>query len=201
MREKVALKEEIVKFIFPGAKPEIALGEDGYIVYDFKRLYPEKLGIFVPIEIEKSGYSNVFPRSFEDYFLNVHTEVGYLSRLLETEIKTILWNIDFEYIPGRMLNRDENNYTIFRFDELMGITPRTDLLCRIEKARLSAADEMDIIGVDPYFIAEAVGISGIEYFYFIIPIDKLLFNPTNTCRGIIASVFSYARANRKNGPL
>ena len=197
MREKVTLKEEVVKYIFPGTKPEIALGEDGYIVYDFKKLYPEKLGIFIPIEIEKSDYSNIFPKSFEDYFLNVRTEVNYLSRLLETEIKTIFCDIDFEYIPGRVLNRDENNYTIFRFDELMGITPRTDLLCRIEDGLLSTNDKMDIVNINPYFVSEAVGISGIEYFYFIIPIDKLLYNPTNTCRGIIASVFSYARANRK----
>ena len=198
MDKKIKLDESIVKYIFPGTSPEVALGEDGYIIYDFKKLYPDKLGIFVPIEVEKSNYSSAFPKSFEDYFIDAGTEMRYLSRFLEADIKFILGDVHLEYIPGSVLKRDiANNYTIFRFDKLMGGAPRTDLLCRVRKGFLSFGENLDILNSNFYFLEDAANENGKVYRYFIIPINQLLMSDEDR-NILISAVFSYARAFKEN---
>ena len=58
---KIPLNREIVKYIFPGTSPEIAESQGGCIVYDFKKLYPSDLGIFIPDEVDGSNYNAIFP--------------------------------------------------------------------------------------------------------------------------------------------
>ncbi len=178
-KNKITLDENIVKYIFPGTKPSIALGEDGYIVYNFQSLYPKKLAIFVPIEIERSHYSDVFPKSFEGYFKNLDEELARLSRLLETNLIWNLKDIGVEFIAGRVLRRQDNNYTVFRFDELVGTSYKTELLCRARLDNFTIDNEMAVLNTNPYFEDSAASIDGRKYLYWIMPIDQLFFSASS----------------------
>lgn len=168
--KKMALKKELVKFIFPGSDPHIALGEDGYIIYDFKSLYPEKLAIFIPIEIEGSRYSDVFPKSFEAYFRDADSEIAHVERYYETDFGNNFKGLGVEYIPGRVLKRQDNNYTVFRFDELVDSRRKTEALCRAKTKKLTTSDRKAILNSNPYFSCEAISLSGDKYLYWVMPI-------------------------------
>ncbi|MDO4889437.1 MAG: hypothetical protein Q4A25_01955 [Candidatus Saccharibacteria bacterium] len=187
--ETVALKEELVKYIFPGTRPEVALGEDGYIVHDFKAYYPEKLGIFIPIEVEHSNISNVFPKSFEDYFRHADSEIAHLARLMEMNLENKLKGLGVEYIPGKVLERQENIYTIFRFDGLIEPSVKTDALCRVKFRKLSFGDRNRITNLNPRFHAMATSLDGREYLYWIMPISEFL---TDVNKTVTESVFAMA---------
>ncbi|MBR3365621.1 hypothetical protein IKG48_00635 [Candidatus Saccharibacteria bacterium] len=189
-KNKLALDENIVKYIFPGTNPDVALGEDGYVIYDFQALYPKKLAIFVPIEIERSHYSDVFPKSFEAYFKDLDSEIARLSRLLEANLEWCLKGRGIEFIAGRVLKRQDNNYTVFRFDELVDTCCKTELLCRTETKNITVNDEMAVLNTDPYFEDKATSIDGREYLYWIMPIGQLFFN-TNS---LIATILSMAES-------
>lgn len=165
--KKLALKKELVKFIFPGTSPSIALGEDGYIIYDFKSLYPEKLAIFIPIEIEGSRYSDVFPKSFEAYFRDADSEIAHMERYYETSFGNNFKGLGVEYIPGKVLKRQDSNYTVFRFDELVDPRRKTEVLCRVKRKRLSVDNEITVLNSNPYFNCAATSLSGDEYLYWI----------------------------------
>lgn len=196
-RNKIALTEEIVKYIFPGSEPTIAPGEDGYIIYDFKMMYPAKLGIFIPIEVDRSNYSSVFPKPFEAYFLDLDKQAEYLSRFLEVDIKPTLPNIGVQFVPGKVLQRNENNYTIFRFDELIAPIQKTDLLCRVKYNNLSGDNSLKLLNIDPKFKAGAYTVTGIQYQYWICP-NRYLFCIDNE---FLAAVFTLADSYRvRKGP-
>lgn len=189
--KKITLNNEVVKYLFSGVDCEVAPGEDGYIVYGFSSLLPSKLGLFIPIEIDRSGYSAVFPKSFEAYFSNLDEEFSYLSRLLEVDLKNDFLGYGLEYIPGMMLKRDSETYTIFRFDELMNPEEKTDMLCRIRSDSLELFSRL--LGSKPYFLAETATLDGKIYFYFILPLSKFFRLDDRT----IAAVFSFLRSTRK----
>lgn len=192
-KSKMALSEDIVKYIFSGTEPSCALGEDGYIVYDFKRLYPAKLGIFIPSEVDHSNYNAIFPKSFESYFKNIDKEVAYISRLLEISITPNLPGLDIECISGSVLRRKDNNYTIFRFDSLVEPSRRTELLCRVNANRLTACDKVHILNTNPLFTAEAGDLGGTDYLYWIMSISKLFWEGSE----ILAAIFAYAQSLRE----
>lgn len=172
MRQKMILDKEIVKYIFTGVHSEVALGEDGYIVYDFKTTYPSKLAVFVPIEVEPSNYSNFFPKSFEDYFRDLDLEISRLSLLIE---KGNIFNRfpATEFVAGQVLRRENSNYTVFRFDESIEPKHRTDLLCRSEVKNLSLTEIKQIYCISNDLKSVAKTINGIEYLYWILPIKSL----------------------------
>ena len=169
--EKMALKERLVKYIFPGSGPTIAIGEDGYIIYDFKYLYPSKLAIFIPIEVEHSNFNNKLPKSFDAYFRNADAEIARLSRLTEKDLGNQFKGLGVEYIPGKVLQRQDNRYTVFRFDWLVDSGSKTDALCRAKFRGLSIGDRKRITG-KPYFNAMASSLDGREYLYWIMPINE-----------------------------
>ena len=169
---RMTLEEELVKYIFPGTKPKTALGEDGYIIYDFNALYPSKLAIFVPIEIEHSHYSNVFPKSFEAYFRHADSEIAHLSRLMELDFGNNFKGLGVEYIPGRVLKRKDEKYTVFRFDELVEPRRKTEALCRVKFRNLSIGDRNKIVATEPHFQSMATSLDGREYLYWIMPVGK-----------------------------
>lgn len=173
MGRKMALDEAIVKYIFPGVHPTVALGEDGYIVYDFDSFYPEKLAIFVPIEVERSNYSNVFPKSFEDYFKNLDLEISRLSLLLE--MGDIFRRFPpTEFIAGQVLRREDSQYTVFRFDELAASKEKTELLCRSQASRILPSELGEIYKLSKGFLPEMVYLPGEkEYLYWFLPVKKL----------------------------
>ena len=193
--EKIALNEEIVKYIFPGTEPAIAMGEDGCVVYDFKKSYPDKLGIFIPNEVDRSNYSNVFPRPFEGYFLNMDEEVSYISRFLEVVdgISPLVRYTDAEFIPGKVLKGEKDHYTVFRFDELVDPGEKTDLLCRLSLNYLGAENEISILDANPCFTGDVTGLNGTRYYYWIMPFSQL-FSPTDE---FYAALFAYTDAFRQ----
>ena len=165
--KKMALKEELVKFIFPGTSPTIALGEDGYIIHSFKSLYPEKLAIFIPSEVEGSNYNNVFPKSFEAYFRDADSEISHISRTYETDFGNKFKGLGVEYIPGRVLRRDENNFVVFRFDELVDPRRKTEVLCRAKHKMITTNEYIEILGTNPNLCSETTSLSGTKYLYWI----------------------------------
>lgn len=196
-KKKITLDREIVKYIFPTTDPAVAVGEDGYIVYNFIRLYPNRLGIFIPSEVNMSNYSSAFPKPFESYFTDIYEETEYLSRLLEVKIEPNFGNIGVECISGKVLERDENNYTIFRFDELIDPRAKTDLLCRVELKNLTTDDKIEILSAEPKFREEAISVDGAQYLYWIMPISRL-FRINDE---VLAAIFAFATSLRlTNGP-
>ena len=174
--EKMALKERLVKYIFPGSSPAVAIGEDGYIIYNFRNLYPEKLAIFIPIEVEHSNVSNKLPRSFEAYFRNADSEIAHLSRLVEKDLGNKFKGLGVEYMPGKVLQRQDNKYTVFRFDWLVESGSKTDALCRAKFRDLSIGDRTRISEIKPCFKAMASSLDGREYLYWIMPISEFFSN-------------------------
>lgn len=197
-KTKLAMREEIVKYIFPTTYPKIAQGVDGFIVYDFDKLYPHKLGIFIPNEVDQSNYSAVFPRPFESYFANMNDKAEFLSRLLEVKITPSLKpDLGIECMSGKVLEPIQSDYTIFRFDELVGARKRTDVLCRVDMANLTATDRIEILADNSGFIAEASAPYGTDYFYWIESVNQLFRIDDET----LASIFELAdNLQLANGP-
>lgn len=167
------LDEEIVKYIFVGVHPKIAVGEDGYIVYDFDTTYPANLAIFVPIEVQPSNYSNFFPRSFEDYFRDLDLEISRLSLLIE---QGNIFNCfpKTEYIAGQFLKMATSKYTVFRFDESLEIEEKTMLLCRTKVKDTSLAKTTQIFTTAEGFSpGRSRTVDGIEYIYWGLPFRRL----------------------------
>lgn len=194
-KHKMVLKEEIVKYLFPRAEPEVIISEDGYLAYDFRNIYPSRLAISLPVEIEHSSYSDVFPKPFEEYFLNIHEDIDYLSRLLEVRIvPNIKRRVKAECVFGKVLERSENDHIIFRFDELIDSNEKTDLLCRVRNPgnSITTDDKMDILAMDPYFTEMAKDYDGTQFLYFIVPVGKMI----EVNDQIIASLFAYAHSLR-----
>lgn len=189
-RKKLALTEEIVKYIFSGTEASIAIGEDGYIVYGFKMLYPSELGVFVPIEIDRSNYSDVFPKNFESYFRELDKDFDYLSRLLEVKMDNPFRGCGIEYVSGAMLKRDEGNYTIFRFDELIDSNFKIDLLCRAKIDSITESQRRLIMNSEPFYVSFAPNYDGTKYLYFIIPINRI-FGDSD---GLTAAVFAFSQS-------
>lgn len=173
MRQKMILDREVVKYIFAGIHSEIAFGEDGYIVYDFDAIYPSKLAIFVPIEVEPSNYSSFFPKSFEDYFRDLDLEISRVSLLLE-EGNIFNRFPPAEFVAGQILRRGDSNYTVFRFDKSLKAVDRTDLLCRSKIDSISSTELAQIYAISndmkPY-IAQTIG--GASYLYWILSARQL----------------------------
>lgn len=192
-KKKLALTKDIVKYIFSGTNPEVAVGEDGYIVYGFHSIYPAELGIFVPIEIDRSNYSNVFPRTFESYFRDLDADIACLSRLLEVRVFSRLSNLGIEYVSGAVLKRDDGNYTIFRIDELIGSNLKTDLLCRVDTKRLGELDLEAIASINPYFLPRVSKQDSNNYLYFITQIGELF----DDNEGLLAAVFIFSQSMSK----
>lgn len=193
-KKKIALREEVARYIFPGTEPAIAMGEDGYVVYDFKRIYPDKLAIFIPQEVDRSNYNGVFPKSFEDYFLSVEDEIGHFLRFYELtdELKPMVGSIGAEFIPGKVLDKVKGKYTIFRFDELIGPEEKTDLLCRVQLSRLGAESELEIYNTNPCYTGNVTGSNDVRYYYWIMPISQLFKNLDE----FFALKFAYANSFR-----
>ncbi|MBQ3280368.1 hypothetical protein IJG92_01800 [Candidatus Saccharibacteria bacterium] len=196
-KKKITLDREIVKYIFPATEPAILQGEDGYIVYNFIRLYPNKLAVFVPMEVTQSNYSSAFPKSFESYFADIYEETEYLSRLLEVKLVPNIRNIGVECVSGKVLRRDENNYTVFRFDELLDPRDKTDLLCRVKIGSLTTDDRIDILSTNPEFREDAMAADGIQYMYWTMPLSRLF----RVDDEVLAAIFAFANSVRfRNGP-
>lgn len=197
MKKKIALREEIVKYIFPTSNPKIIQGEDGCIACDFMKVYPPKLGIFIPNEIDHSNYSSAFPKSFEEYFIDLYEETEYLSRLLEVPIVPNLRNVGVECIPGTIIQPEDGEYAVFRFDELVDPRKKTELLCRVQLDRLSIDDKIDILSVDPKFRAEVMGLNNTQYLYWTMSLSRL-FRINDE---VLAAIFAFANSLRfTNGP-
>ena len=186
--QKIPLSEEIVKYIFPGTSPVVVQAEDGYIVHDFKKLYPIGLGIFVPNEVDRSNYNAIFPKPFESYFLDMHEEVAHLSRLLEIPITSNLSTTEIVCMPGVILRNSEANEVVFRFDKLLEARKKTELLCRANLDRLTIGDKVRILNVHPLYRAEASDWDGGQYLYWIMPIEMLFSDPGE----ILAATFEYS---------
>lgn len=197
-KQKITLSREIVKYIFPAAEPAIATGEDGYIAYNFIRQYPNKLGVFIPSQVDKSNYSAFFPRPFESYFSDMYEEAEYLSRLLEVKIEPDLREgLGVECVSGKMLKRCESTYAIFRFDDLLSSREKTDLLCRVALKNLMIDDKIDILSTNPDFRENAIGLDGTQYLYWVMPISRLFRIDDE----VLAAIFAFANSLRfKNGP-
>ena len=173
MRQKMILDREVVKYIFAGVHSGIALGEDGYIVYDFDTTYPSKLAVFVPIEVEPSNYSNFFPKSFEDYFRDLDIEISRLSLLFEKGNVFNRFPVT-EFVAGQILRRENSNYIVFRFDESIDPIHRTDLLCRSEIKKLSLPEINQIYCISSEFKSCVTRtLDGIEYMYWFLPVKSL----------------------------
>jgi len=186
MREKMILDETIVKYIFTGTHPTVALGEDGYIVYDFDTTYPSKLAVFIPIEVEPSNYSNVFPKSFEDYFKDLDLEISRLSLLVERGNIFDRFPVA-EFVAGQILKRDDGKYTVFRFDELVEPEQRTELLCRTKIKGISASGLNKIYAVseESFTPERAQMIDTTEYIYWFLPLRKLFCQYDETLESLI----------------
>lgn len=189
MKKSMTLKEELVKYIFGPTRPTIAPGEDGYIVYDFKAVYPGKLAIFVPIEIEQSNCSNIFPKNFESYFREADSEIAHLARMMELKIESKFKGMGVEYIPGKMLERKDNNYTVFRFDNLIDPRQKTEALCRVRFRNLTISERTIVNSSNLYFQSMTAGLDGREYLYWIMPISEFLVDANKVVAG---SVFAMA---------
>ena len=188
------LNEEIVKYIFNGVESEVAPGEDGYIVYGFASVYPYQLGIFVPIDVDKSNYSDVYPKGFESYFSNLDSDLSYLSRLLEIQIDNPFSSLPIEYVSGRTVKHDNSEYTVFRFDELLNPDQKTEILCRVKRANINTMKEQaKIIACKPSFMAEACDQSGEKYLYFITSLESIFINT----RALVAAAFSFGLSMKK----
>ncbi len=174
MKKKMALDQKIVKYIFTGVKSSVALGEDGYIVYNFDTMYPANLAIFVPIEVERSNYSNVFPKSFEDYFRDLDLELSRLSLIIE---RGNIFNrfAKTEFIAGQIVKRVNTNFTIFRFDELIDPSEKKTLLCRTAERDLSAKSYEAILSTSDsnYSCEWAKSVDGANYLYWYLPVNRL----------------------------
>ena len=169
----MALDEEIVKYIFEGVHPKIAIGEDGYIVYDFDATYPANLAVFVPIEVQPSNYSNFFPKSFEDYFRDLDLEISRLSLLIE---QGNIFNRfpKTEYIMGQFLNMSTSEYTVFRFDELLETREKTMLLCRTKVKDTSVVWITQILTTSAgLFPVRVWTVDGVEYIYWGLSFESL----------------------------
>lgn len=172
-RRKIPLNEEIVMYVFPGMNVEVEDCENGAVVKGFKRLFPEKLGIFIPGEVERSNYSSYFPKPFESYFSDFYEKTKYLSRLLEIEVKSNVPDVGVEFISGKVLTRDDKNYTIFQFNGLPDSKKKTDILCRAKCCYIDNDDKLEILNLNPKFLAEACDYDNTWYLYWISPIGSL----------------------------
>lgn len=170
---KMKLSESVVKYIFGiGAEPEVAVGEDGYVVYGFKGVYPAKLAVFLPIEIAGSNYSNFFPKSFDDYFRDLDLEISRLSLLLERG-NVFHRFAKTEFVPGQVI-RTEGEYTLFRFDEGLDMFEKDELLCRTPINGLMSSDlDRYYRMIDVDFLEYVEMLSGIEYLYWFLPVRRL----------------------------
>lgn len=198
-KKKMTLSREIVKYIFPATEPAIKQYEDGYLVYNFIRVYPDKLGIFIPNEVDKSNYSSAFPKSFESYFASIHEEAAYLSRLLEVTIEPNLREkLGVECVSGKVLEMEQDECgTVFRFDDLFDPRTKTDLLCRVKLEGLTDDDKIAILNSQPRFKANASINDGTEYLYWIMPISQLFKIDDK----VLAAIFAFANSMRlRNGP-
>ena len=129
-KAKIKLSEKVVKYIFPGLHPSVALGEDGWVIYDFDRQIPKSLGIVIPPIVTSSNYNQVFPKTFEEYFVNLSEALARFARLIETPVMPSIRTTGVEAIVGSAILQDESEYTIFRFDELTLPADKKYLLCR-----------------------------------------------------------------------
>ena len=196
-KQKMLLNEEIVKYIFPGMNVETAPCEGGCIVNGFKRLYPAKLEIFIPHKVDRSNYSSYFPKSFEEYFWDIHQEANFISRFWEGRIEPNVPNVGVECIPGRILERNETGYTVFRFDELLDPREKTDVLCRVNLNTITTDDKLEILNLDPNFFEEVWDFDDTCYQYWISPITRL-FRINDE---FLAAIFAFSNSLRmKNGP-
>ena len=188
MKKKITLNKEVVKYIFPGVHPEVAPGEDGYVIYNFDVLYPKKLAIFVPTEVEGTNYSNVFPKSFEDYFRDLDLEISRLSLLFEMGN---IFNrfVKTEFIAGQIIKHEDGAYTIFRFDELVDLEQKLTLLCRTREEDATADLNTDV--------EYATRWDGKRYLYWFLPVEGLFKQKNEMTQGLIpATLISLCRQGK-----
>lgn len=186
---KMALSRELVKQIFPGTEPKIAVGEDGSVVYDFKQVYPANLGIFIPAEVDRSNFNAVLPKAFESYFRNFDQDLAFLSRLLETEIASRFQGYKIEYVSGQMV-KTVGRYTAFRFDELIDAQERVNLLCRTALENLPDREWDDLMYEHILYNEVVIDLAETEMAYFIINITDAF----ELDASFIAAVFNSALA-------
>lgn len=174
---KMRLNEGVVKYVFGAmTEPKIAEGEDGYVIYDFKVTYPSKLAVFMPLEVERSNYSSYFPKSFEDYFKDLDLEISRLSLLVE---RGNIFNrfAQTEFVPGQVVKAD-GEYVVFRFDEMLLPTEKTELLCRTPVVNLSLSDiEKNYHLMDVDYMEYVDTLFGTRYLYWFLPVRRLFIHP------------------------
>ena len=195
---KLAMREEIVKYIFPASNPTILEAQGGYIIYDFRKLYPAKLGVFVPNEVGRSNYSSFFPKSFESYFSNMHEQAAYLSRFLEVKIEPTMKNQTVECLPGCVLPWDKPEHTLFRFDESVDPRRKTEVLCRARIRNLTEQEKLDILAYNPIFRGDSIAITGEQYVYWIMAVTQLFKIDIE----VLATIIAFANSLRiTDGPI
>lgn len=187
-KAKIKLSEKIVKYIFPGLHPSVASGEDGWIVYDFDKQIPKSLGIVIPTSIGSSNYNQVFPKTFEEYFVDLSEAIAHFSRLIEAPVIPSIRTAGVEAIVGSAILQDESEYTIFRFDELVEPAEKKYLLCRMATNSFTVNKVLLIVNADPIYMEEASGIDDNSYIYWISPLKSLFAHPNE----VFAAILSYA---------
>lgn len=187
-KAKIKLSEKIVKYIFPGLHPSVASGEDGWIVYDFDKQIPKSLGIVIPPDVSSSNYSQVFPKTFEEYFVDLSEALSHFSRLIEATAVPSIRTANVEAIVGSVMLQDESEYTIFRFDGLVKPAEKSYLLCRMRTDSFTLNKVLLIVNSDPIYMEEAEGLDGSRYIYWISPLKSLFANPNE----VFAAMLYYA---------
>lgn len=173
MSRKMELNDEVVKYIFGySTRPDVLVGEDGYIVYNFKTTFPSKLAVFVPLEVEGSNYSNFFPKSFEEYFKDLDLEISRLSLLLE-QGNVFRRFPKTEFVLGKV-TKTSGDYVVFQFDSMLDVAEKTELLCRTPVDVLSLSWFDECTNVSDVKFAEYVDmIYGERFLYWFLPVRQL----------------------------
>ena len=187
-KTKIKLSDKIVKYIFPGLHPSVAYGEDGWVVYDFDKQIPKSLGIVIPPDVSSRNYNQVFPKTFEENFVNLSEALAHFSRLIEAPAVPSIRTSGVEAIVGGVILQDESEYTIFRFDGLVEPADKKYLLCRMAADSLTINKVLLVVNADPIYMEEAEEIGGSRYVYWISPIASLFANPDE----VLAATLAYA---------
>lgn len=200
MERTILLNDETVRQVFPGTHPELALGEEGYIAYDFNRSYPGDLAFFCPLEFPRSQYNHAAPRSLEDAFCFLDDEVARLSRQHEIDLRTRFEGLGVQFIVGRVVKRPgfDARHTVFRFDGLDGPRQCLDVLCRVYEGALEhglkkqgksrRAWDMELFSANVRYHGTVGGSPSIHY--WIQPVSDL-FRDTSQ---LVAAVFMMSLA-------
>ena len=97
-----------------------------------------------------------------------------------------LKGLGIEFIAGRVLKRQDNIYTVFRFDELVNTHCKTELLCRVSLDNFTIENEITVMDTEPYFEDTATSIDGRKYLYWIMSVGQLFYNTNSLIATILA---------------